>query len=150
MKTDETVKKIKSVLEYLDLGTTELNNRLGLTRGRIGDLAGGRVQKFPSDVAAAIVRNYPSFSYEWLMFGKGEMLVDTPPEPTKPSFTGGKHGGLTAEDIESLAPIIEMIAKQQAAVYEKQLAVMTERYEALLKRYEDRLEALTLPNVSPK
>ena len=139
----DTKERMMQLLDYLNLGSVQLAKACGLKQTRLYEIEAGRTKRFSPEVADAIVSKFTNVSRDWLLYGTGDMVVEQKPEPATPSFTGGKHGGLSAADIEGLAPIIELITKQQAAIYEKQMAAMTDRYEAMLKRYEDKLEAIT-------
>lgn len=70
-----TKEKIEMILNHLGIGPYELANAIGLNQGRISDMKLGKVKKFSPEVATSISRIFPCISQDWMLYGKGNMVV---------------------------------------------------------------------------
>ena len=73
-QTMKTTERLQTLMDYLHIGPGTLAKEAGLTKGRIIDMMRYDAKAMPYDVAAAVVRKFPSINKEWLLTGEGEML----------------------------------------------------------------------------
>lgn len=72
----ESRERLQKVLDYLQISANKFSKSLDLTRadGVYSILKG--VYEISENFAMKVVGKYPQISYEWLMYGDGEMLME--------------------------------------------------------------------------
>lgn len=73
LKNTNMENRIKAIVEYSRLSTTNFADTIGISRSALVHLLSGRNQ--PSlDVLRKILNVFPEISIDWIMFGHGSML----------------------------------------------------------------------------
>lgn len=68
--------RLKQLRDHFKIKTqTELADMLKLKRHTVVDIEGGK-QKISVELAENIIEIFPNINFEWLLTGKGEMLID--------------------------------------------------------------------------
>ncbi len=78
--------RLKHFIEYTGLNTTTFADKCGIPRPSFSQILTGRNQKVSNLLIGKIHDAYPDLSLYWLMFGQGEMLVQSTPVQTEPEF----------------------------------------------------------------
>lgn len=66
--------RLDAVIDYLRMSYTEFATTLQINRGTLYEIKGGR-HSLSQNMVNRICAAYPQFSHEWLLTGKGDMLV---------------------------------------------------------------------------
>ena len=69
---------LKEVLSYLGIKSPTLANNIGAEYKRLQNIETKKTKKISGDLASMITNKYPEFSLDWLITGKGSMLVESP------------------------------------------------------------------------
>lgn len=111
--------RIEALLLYLKKGPKEFAKSVGVSQPLISILKGGSRDKISSELAEKITECYPEISAEWLLWGRGQMLILQPPQK-KYGHIGTDAGMVGEPDV---------------------LAIKVMDIEKRLKRLEDILKA---------
>lgn len=66
---------IERVLTELDLKAPTFAKSIGVGQQRIHDIQSGKTKSITGSLASKIIKTYPQFNINWLLTGKGEMLI---------------------------------------------------------------------------
>ena len=100
------VSRINKFLNLNGISSSQFADACGIPRPSVSQLLNGRNKKISSEVVGRIHATYPMINISWLMFGEGEMLVDTKNEISEGQIQQ------TIDFQESQSPINEDIASQ--------------------------------------
>jgi hypothetical protein len=90
--------RIEFLLLYVKMGPKEFGKRVGVSQPLISILKGGSRDKISSELAEKITECYPEISAEWLLWGRGQMLIPQPP-PKKYGDVGSDAGMVGEPDV---------------------------------------------------
>ena len=66
-------KRLLQIAEYLNISVRELERKIGLKRGNIGNMSEN--SEIGSEKLAKLIDNFPEINANWLLTGKGDMLL---------------------------------------------------------------------------
>ena len=92
MSSDGT--KIRKIIAYLDLSNTEFAESIGKNINTLSQYINGR-RKITKQLANTIIKAYPQISYDWLRFGRGEMLINS--MVSEFQLNSNKEGGIVID-----------------------------------------------------
>lgn len=124
-------KRIELVLKYLKISANRLAKEIGLPNDRPQRLYDIKKKGhgISADLASKITNTYPSISYEWLLTGKGEMLVS-------PGATDAVNDGQL--EYQQKPKTTDMISD---SLEKRQIRNLLDQVEEL-KRENERLKAI--------
>jgi hypothetical protein len=122
MKT--ILRRIKQIADSENIKITALERKIGASKGVLSRAVANETD-IQSKWVQAIAENYPSYSAEWLLTGKGVML--RPPPPPE---------GAVREQVEE-----EKLSTPQETTYKKYCELL-EQYVALQLKYATLLEKM--------
>lgn len=111
--------KLGEILKFLSINTLNFSREIGVTPQQIYDIKSGKIKSITANLAAKIVSRYPEISLNWLLTGKGEMLIGSEgscnrlQSPTQPIRNGDANGcveGGSGMDV-LMIPILNLDAR---------------------------------------
>ncbi len=87
--------RIEILLGYVNMGPKDFGKKVGVSQPLISILKGGSRDKISSELAEKITECYPEISAEWLLWGRGQMLIQQPPH--KKYGDVGTYAGMVGE-----------------------------------------------------
>lgn len=69
--------RIKIFMNYLQIANSQFADTCKIPRPTISQILNGRNKKISDEIISKIHEAYPSLSVLWLMFGEGEMLINS-------------------------------------------------------------------------
>lgn len=78
------VSRINEFLKLKQISSSQFADTCGIPRPSVSQLLNGRNKKISDDIIRKIHATYPTLNVMWLMFGEGEMLVDSNIEISTP------------------------------------------------------------------
>ena len=82
--------RIRSIMQYMRLSQQDFATRLGISAASLSSIFTGRTNPTNNHVMA-VHRAFPEININWLMFGEGEMLAQSPAaEEDKGKENGGQ------------------------------------------------------------
>lgn len=73
----DIVSRLKIFMNYLNIANSQFADSCRIPRPTISQILNGRNKKISDELIGKIHEAYPSLSVLWLMFGEGDMLVDS-------------------------------------------------------------------------
>lgn len=73
----DIVGRIKYFLNEKNLTVSQFADGCGISRPTVSQLLNGRNKKVSDEIISKIHAAYPALSISWLMFGEGEMMIET-------------------------------------------------------------------------
>lgn len=73
----DIVSRLKIFMNYLSVSNSQFADSCRIPRPTISQILNGRNKKISDELISKIHETYPSLSVLWLMFGEGEMLIDS-------------------------------------------------------------------------
>ncbi len=73
----DIVSRIKIFMNYLQIANSQFADTCKIPRPTISQILNGRNKKISDEIIGKIHEAYPSLSVLWLMFGEGEMVIDS-------------------------------------------------------------------------
>lgn len=73
----DIVSRLKIFMNYLNIANSQFADSCRIPRPTISQILNGRNKKISDELISKIHETYPSLSVLWLMFGEGDMLVDS-------------------------------------------------------------------------
>lgn len=83
----DIVSRLKIFMNYLSVSNSQFADNCRIPRPTISQILNGRNKKISDELISKIHETYPSLSVLWLMFGEGEMLVDSNIKISEPQST---------------------------------------------------------------
>lgn len=80
----DIVSRIKIFMNYLNIANSQFADSCRIPRPTISQILNGRNKKISDELISKIHETYPSLSVLWLMFGEGEMLIDSNIKTSEP------------------------------------------------------------------
>ncbi len=80
----DIVSRIKIFMNYLNIANSQFADSCRIPRPTISQILNGRNKKISDEIISKIHETYPSLSVLWLMFGEGEMLIDSNIKTSEP------------------------------------------------------------------
>lgn len=82
MEDQNVAVRLKLFMEHLGLSNSQFADTCSIPRPSLSQLLSGRNKKLSDVVVRQIHEAFPQLSVLWLMFGEGQMLVDSPADPS--------------------------------------------------------------------
>ncbi len=73
----DIVSRLKIFMNYLNIANSQFADSCRIPRPTISQILNGRNKKISDELIGKIHETYPSLSVLWLMFGEGDMLVNS-------------------------------------------------------------------------
>lgn len=84
------VDRLKYFMKSADISSSQLADTCGIPRPTVSQILNGRNKKISHDIIDKIHVAYPGLSVNWIMFGEGDMMVNS-------NFEISKHQNRTIE-----------------------------------------------------
>lgn len=73
----DIVSRLKKFMNQQNIANSQLADTCGIPRPTISQILNGRNKKISDELIGKIHQSYPSLSILWLMFGEGNMTIET-------------------------------------------------------------------------
>lgn len=98
----DIVERLNLILDKLEITKSQFADSCSIPRPTASQILSGRNKKISDEIIAKIHEVYPQVSVMWLMFGEGDMLVETTgAKPADNSIFEFNSGNLSETTVEN-------------------------------------------------
>lgn len=87
----DIISRIKLFMAHSGLSSSQLADSCDIPRPTMSQILNGRNKKISNELIARLHTQYPNLSVMWLMFGEGDMLVNSNTQTSEPQNGQNKH-----------------------------------------------------------